>query len=491
MRIAALIVEYNPLHNGHLYQIKEARKLVGPKGAIIAIMSGNFSQRGELSCLDKASKAKLAVELGVDLVIELPVLAVLASANYFAKGAISLINALNCVDYVVCGVESKEPELLVAIAKLLSELNPDLGASDTGSEAQATWSKSLQTLLKSGLSYPSAISQLLCHTPYLEQIQAKFDANIASPELANKIAESLSQANNILALSYLQAKFSLPQPAKAWTFHFLERQTGANFLPAHKIREILSNNLPNLKEILAQLLPFLPASSLTLLINSAQSRHLLTAKDLCLAEQLYLASLSNLLPTDKASDDFTQRLNNESHNLADYLAGEDVKAVKISETVTDINTVEADNAVQTVADIRVAVAVNAAEKTSLAAKLCHKGQTQANAKRRLLKLLLNLPNYPLEELNCLVSAAHYIRILAFNSYPGRTLLKIIAKSATCPLMMRFSDFYQKQNYTTNKEDFFKLANADYRASNFYAVLSSNPQALDKNLVLTPIKLKRK
>lgn len=474
MRIAALIVEYNPLHNGHLYQIKEARKLVGPKGAIIAIMSGNFCQRGEVSCLDKASKAKLAVELGVDLVIELPVLSVLASANYFAKGAISLINALNCVDYVVCGIESKEPELLVQIAKLLSELNPDLGANSTISETQATWSKALQELLKSGLSYPRAISNLLCNSPYLELIQAEYNTQLEAPILADKITENLSQANNILALSYLQAKFSLPQPTKTWTFHFLERQTGSNFLPAHKIREILAHNRSNLREIFAKLLPFLPATSLTLLINSAQANHLLTANDLQLLERLYLASLSNLLPTNNATDDFAQRLNNESHNLESYLNPD-----------SDIETlapVESFEAVE---------AVNAVEQTSLASKLSHKGQTQANIKRKLLKLLLNLPNYSLEELNHLVSAAHYLRVLAFNSYPGRTLLKIIAKSAICPLIMRFSDFYQKQVYTTSKEDFYKLANADYRASNFYAVLSANPQVLDKNLVLTPIKVKRK
>lgn len=468
MQVAALIVEYNPLHNGHLYQIKEARKLVGPRGAIIAVMSGNFCQRGEVSCLDKASKAKLAIELGVDLVIELPTLAVLSSANYFAKGAISLINALNCVDYVICGVESKEPELLVAIAKLLSELSPDLGATEIVAEAQTTWSKALQELLKSGLSYPTAISTLLCNPPYLGLIRAKCNAQLESPVLANKIAESLSQANNILALSYLQAKFSLPQPAKAWTFHFLERQTGSSFLPAHKIREILVHNRANLKEIFARLLPFLPATSLALLINSAQANHLLTANDLQLLERLYLASTSNLQTINDATDDFIQRLNNESHNLENYL--------------------NPDSDIETLAPVK---AIADMEQMSLATKLSHKGQTQANARRKLLKLLLNLPEYPLKDLNSLVSNAQYLRVLAFNAYPGRTLLKIISKSAICPLIMRFSDFYQKQSYPTSKDDFYKLANADYRASNFYAALSNNPHALDKNLVLTPLKVKRK
>lgn len=93
MKIAALIVEYNPFHNGHLRQIKSVRKLVGASGAIIALMSGNFTQRGEISCLDKFTKAKLAVNLGVDLVLELPVQGVLSSADYFAETAISLIQA--------------------------------------------------------------------------------------------------------------------------------------------------------------------------------------------------------------------------------------------------------------------------------------------------------------------------------------------------------------------------------------------------------------
>jgi cytidyltransferase-like protein len=72
MKLAAIIAEYNPFHNGHKYQIDKARKLLGEDTAIIAIMSGNYTQRGEIAIADKTARAKLAVLEGVNLVLELP-----------------------------------------------------------------------------------------------------------------------------------------------------------------------------------------------------------------------------------------------------------------------------------------------------------------------------------------------------------------------------------------------------------------------------------
>lgn len=95
MKSCGIIVEYNPFHNGHLYHIQMAKKLTDAT-VIIAVMSGNFLQRGEPAIIDKWSRAKQALSQGVDLVIELPFAYAVQSADYFARGAIKLLQALNC-----------------------------------------------------------------------------------------------------------------------------------------------------------------------------------------------------------------------------------------------------------------------------------------------------------------------------------------------------------------------------------------------------------
>ena len=95
MKISGLICEYNPLHNGHLYHLQKMRE--HGADAIVAIMSGNFVQRGDVAVLDKFTRAKLAVYSGVDLVIELPAAHALAPAEAFAMGGVSLLHALGNV----------------------------------------------------------------------------------------------------------------------------------------------------------------------------------------------------------------------------------------------------------------------------------------------------------------------------------------------------------------------------------------------------------
>ena len=101
MKITGIICEYNPLHNGHLYQIQQVRK--NGAEAIVAVMSGNFMQRGDVAVMDKFTRAKLAVESGVDLVIELPVPYAVAPAEVFALGGVALLSALPNVTEISFG----------------------------------------------------------------------------------------------------------------------------------------------------------------------------------------------------------------------------------------------------------------------------------------------------------------------------------------------------------------------------------------------------
>jgi len=105
MKTYGIICEYNPFHNGHIYQIEETKKQTGATH-IVAIMSGNYVQRGEPALMDKFKRAEIAVKNGVDLVIEMPVQYCLANAELFARCGVMLLGSLRCVEGISFGSES-------------------------------------------------------------------------------------------------------------------------------------------------------------------------------------------------------------------------------------------------------------------------------------------------------------------------------------------------------------------------------------------------
>ena len=107
-----IICEYNPFHNGHLYQIEKIREEFGADTNIIAIMSGNYVQRGGVAIADKGLRAKCAVLSGVNLVLELPFPFSMSSAEYFAKSAVHILDSIGCIDYISFGSESGSIEEL-------------------------------------------------------------------------------------------------------------------------------------------------------------------------------------------------------------------------------------------------------------------------------------------------------------------------------------------------------------------------------------------
>ena len=117
MKVAAIIAEYNPFHNGHKYQIDKIRETLGKDVAIIAIMSGNYTQRGELAIADKSIRAKAACECGVNLVLEFPFPFSMSSAEFFASAGVKIANSLGIVDYLVFGSECGDISELSNIAE--------------------------------------------------------------------------------------------------------------------------------------------------------------------------------------------------------------------------------------------------------------------------------------------------------------------------------------------------------------------------------------
>ena len=120
MKVAAIISEYNPFHLGHEYQIKKLREDLGEDTAVIAIMSGNYTQRGEIAVADKTLRAKAATLCGVNLVLELPFPFSMSSAEFFAKSGVKIAEKIGIVDYLVFGSESGNISELCDIARAVS-----------------------------------------------------------------------------------------------------------------------------------------------------------------------------------------------------------------------------------------------------------------------------------------------------------------------------------------------------------------------------------
>ena len=143
MQATGIIAEYNPFHNGHLYHIQETKRLT--QQPVIVVMSGSFMQRGEPAVLSKWQRASCAVQGGADLVLELPCVFTLRSAEFFAKGAVQLLAATGCVNTLACGTEHPQSGFEAAASLACS------------AEAQAR----LRELLQNGLSYAQAWEKIL------------------------------------------------------------------------------------------------------------------------------------------------------------------------------------------------------------------------------------------------------------------------------------------------------------------------------------------
>lgn len=184
MKISGIICEYNPLHNGHLYHLEQVRRN-GAEG-IVAVMSGNFVQRGDAAILDKFTRAKLAVQGGVDLVIELPVPYALAPAENFAMAGVALLTALGNVQELSFGSECGDLQLLSQAAQACHICKTE-------------YADVLDDFTRSGTSYPAVLSHMV------EQLCGKETADV------------LRQPNNTLAIAYLNAMEELGSPLRPMT----------------------------------------------------------------------------------------------------------------------------------------------------------------------------------------------------------------------------------------------------------------------------------
>lgn len=248
MNVVGIIAEYNPFHSGHAYQIETLKQNTNADFVIIA-MSGNFVQRGAPALMDKYTRTRMALSCGADLVLELPVLCATASAEYFARGGVSLLHNTGVITHLGFGTESDDLTLLTRIAKVLT-----CGSS--------SFQQCMQKELKTGSSFPLARARALEET-------LSFDTKI---DLEN-LHTLLASPNNILAIEYLKALSLLPssiQPVpvlrRGKGYHDT-RMAGA-FCSASAIRNYLreeENPNPSLLEVT------MPESALALLAGYPHS----------------------------------------------------------------------------------------------------------------------------------------------------------------------------------------------------------------------------
>lgn len=217
MNLTGIITEYNPFHLGHKYHLEKALQDTKADG-IISVMSGNFMQRGNPAIIDKYNRAKIAVLNGVDLVLELPLVYSLSSAEDFALGSVKLLNSLNCVDNIYFGSESGKINELISISKVLNDEPKDYKAT-------------LKAELDKGLPFH------------------KSRANALSSILScPNISEILSNSNNILAIEYIKALLKLNSKIKPFTLkregnNYNDTNLGIKFSSATSIRENLKKSL--------------------------------------------------------------------------------------------------------------------------------------------------------------------------------------------------------------------------------------------------------
>ncbi|MCM1192263.1 MAG: nucleotidyltransferase [Butyrivibrio sp.] len=239
MKVNGIIAEYNPFHNGHKYHLEESKRLTGADYSV-AVISGNFIQRGDPALVDKHTRAEMALKNGADLVLELPTVYSASSAEYFATGAVSLLDKLGVVTHLSFGSECGDTVLLSRIAAILLEEPEDYKAD-------------LKAKLKQGLSYPSARnSALIRHCPELAENSKIFSSpnNILAIEYIKAIMNQNSKMEPV-TVRRLGAEYHDPAPSSGYCSALAIRQalaagrglgSVAHYMP-DSVRELLAERL--------------------------------------------------------------------------------------------------------------------------------------------------------------------------------------------------------------------------------------------------------
>lgn len=271
MNVIGIIAEYNPFHKGHQYQLSYAKEQLNAD-YIVIVMSGDYVQRGAPALLPKHLRAKMALKGGADLVLELPVQSSAASAEFFAEGAVSLLDGIGAVTHLCFGSEEGEISGMLSAARILNEEPKE-------------YQELLRYFLKKGYSFPHARNQAFLRY-----------SNVSSFAGAEEISRLFSSPNNILGIEYCRALLKRNSSIEPVTlkregsgYHetdLIPRQSPS----ASAIRRFLSE-AGRLSDC-APLNDMIPGSALSLLREALETNGFLTEKDFDLLLHYRLLTLS-------------------------------------------------------------------------------------------------------------------------------------------------------------------------------------------------------
>lgn len=405
MITVGIISEYNPLHNGHLYQIRKIREIFGEDSAVIAIMSGNFVQRGEAAVLDKWSRARTAVQCGANLVIELPVLYATASAELFASGGVAIAAATGVCDYLVFGSESGDLQELEAIADILAE-EPD------------EFRVLLKQHLDEGLSF--SVSRSLA----IEEYGA-----------APGAADILACSNNILAIEYLKAirrrrikrmrPYTIRREGQAYNDTFFSPGFHAS---ASAIRESLQSPDTGTAFIISTLSGSMPEDSLASLASGQRRQSCILSKE-AYAGDLFQMILSNTPENLTRLPGMGEGLGNR---LREYAAASTAEPDRLGKLIESVST---------------------------------RRYPRSRVRRALIHMLLGITKDDFA-MAAGDKAPYYLRILGFDK-KGRYLLKIMRKTARLPIITRGSDFREYAANADNQA-LLRMSQLDINATDIWS-----------------------
>ena len=388
MKTLAIISEYNPFHNGHLYQFYKAKEITGAD-CILIIMSGNFVQRGEPAIINKFARTDMAISAGADLVIELPFVFSTQDANGFALGSISLLNSLNSVHFLCFGCENNDPNLLMNTGRFLSHEND-------------IFKNLLHHKSKKGVGFPNARAQALCEYHKKHGID---NLKILSNERLNKF---LSSPNNILAIEYIKFLFKTkskiqPIPIKRIGADYHDESIGKIISSASAIRKEIFRTMDFFEkspdDILSRVPYTMPSSTYRILESEISAGK--APVSLKQYEQYILAELRSI-SLHKLS-----QINGINEGLENRIKRAALEATNISDLLSLVKT---------------------------------RRYTLTKIKRILIHVMTNLSREDIDIFN--QQGSMYGRVLGFSA-KGEKLLKKIKKNSNFPIVTKLSNFLRK------------------------------------------------
>lgn len=292
--VLGIIAEYNPFHNGHLYHLHQSKKQTSCEYTV-CIMSGNFVQRGNTAIVDKWTRAKMCLENGIDLVIELPTIYSTSSAENFAMGAVKILESIKIVEYLSFGAENCEIDVLNNIANVLYE-EPKQFVSILTHE------------LNKGISFPKARDNALLM--YLNNIQ--------------KYSNIVNQSNNILGIEYLKAlkvlkSHIIPLAIKREKVYYNSNQIIDEYASSTAIRQLLRRN------IFEEIRPVMPDNSYMMLLEQYEKGNYVEDLEIFGKEIIYklrtmsIKEIANLPTVNEGLEFAIKNAANNCNNILDLI----------------------------------------------------------------------------------------------------------------------------------------------------------------------------